>query len=102
MALTSSSTTNSLLPNKSLVQNQPLLPSPLKNASLATNSTKTVRYVQPISAVHASDSSKNLIVSDKLLQAFLQAATGTAAPAVTKKQNGRGQLEIQEGPSSAT
>ncbi|KAK4352388.1 hypothetical protein RND71_027906 [Anisodus tanguticus] len=82
MALSSSSTTNSLLPNKSLISNQPLLPSPLKkNASFSS-----VRFVQPISAVHSSDSSKKPIVSDKPSKTYPPAATVTAAPAVTKTE----------------
>jgi len=86
MALSSTSTTNSLLSNKSLVQNQPLLPSPLKNAFFSNNSTKTVRFVQPISAVHSSDSNKNPIVSDKPSKSSPPAATATTAPAVTKTE----------------
>ncbi|XP_009801960.1 phospho-2-dehydro-3-deoxyheptonate aldolase 1, chloroplastic-like [Nicotiana tabacum] len=87
MALSSSSTTNSLLSNKSqLVQNQSLLPSPLKNASFTTNSTKAVRFIQPISAVHSADSSKNPIVSDKpSSKPSPPAATVTAAATTVTK-----------------
>lgn len=82
MALSTSST-NSLLPNKSLIQTQPLLPSP-KHA-LPTNSTKPVKFPQPISAVYSPDSSKNPITSDKTPKPSPPAATSsTAAVAVTK------------------
>lgn len=83
MALSNTSTPNSLFPNKSLTQNQPLFPSPLKNASFPT-----VRFVQPISAVHSSDSSKNPIVSDKPSKSSSPAAATVtaAAPAVTKTE----------------
>lgn len=73
MALSTSST-NSLLPNKSLIQTQPLLPSP-KHA-LPTNSTKPVR---PISAVYSPDSSKTPKPSPP-------AATSSTAAAVTGKK----------------
>ncbi|MCD7456539.1 hypothetical protein HAX54_032093 [Datura stramonium] len=52
MALSTGST-KSLLPNKSLIQTQPLLPSPQR--AFPTNSTKAVRFLQPISAVHSSE-----------------------------------------------
>ncbi|TMW92273.1 hypothetical protein EJD97_013256 [Solanum chilense] len=88
MALSTNTTTNSLLSNKSLVQNQPLLSSPSKNAFFSNKSTKTVRFVQPISAVHSSDSNKNPIVSDKPTKSSPPAATATTAPApaVTKTE----------------
>lgn len=88
MALSTNTTTNSLLSNKSLLQNQPLLSSPSKNAFFSNKSTKTVRFVQPIAAVHSSDSNKNPIVSDKPSKSSPPAATATTAPApaVTKTE----------------
>lgn len=83
MALSTSSA-NSLLPNIALIQTQPLLPSP-KHA-LPTNSTKPVKFPQPISAVYSPDSSKNPITSDKTPKPSPPAATSSTAAAVTGKK----------------
>lgn len=90
MALTSSS--SSVIPTKSFVQGQSLLPSAKSHQpSISTNPSNRPRTVNPIVAVHAAEPAKTPVVSEKAPKQ--QASTTSSSPSTHNAVSGKWSLE---------